>query len=43
MPIKTVQKRLTQVGVIRLGEQRVSGNGNNYPAKLETLRFTSPS
>jgi hypothetical protein len=43
MAIKTLQQRLTQVGVIRLGEQRVSKNGKNYPAKLETLRFTSPS
>ncbi|MEV1315317.1 hypothetical protein AB0J14_04450 [Micromonospora arborensis] len=43
MPIKTLQRRLTQVGVIRLGEQRVSARGKNYPAKLETLRFTSPS
>jgi hypothetical protein len=43
MPIKTLQRRLTQVGVIRLGEQRVSQRGKNYPAKLETLRFTSPS
>lgn len=43
MAIKTLQQRLTQVGVIRLGEQRVSKSGKNYPAKLETLRFTSPS
>lgn len=43
MPIKTLQRRLTQVGVIRLGEQRVSQRGKNYPAKLETFRFTSPS
>ncbi|MFI6228565.1 hypothetical protein ACIBCR_14790 [Micromonospora echinospora] len=43
MPIKTLQRRLTQVGVIRLGEQRVSQRGKNYPVKLDTLRFTSPS
>jgi hypothetical protein len=43
VPIKTVQKRLTQVGVIRLGEQRTSQRGKKYPARLETLRFTSPS
>jgi hypothetical protein len=43
LPIKTVQSRLTQVGVIRLGEQRVSQRGSKYPAKLETFRFTSPS
>ncbi|MFD6565335.1 hypothetical protein [Micromonospora profundi] len=43
MPIKTLQRRLTQVGVIRLGEKRLSQRGKEYPAKLETLRFTSPS
>lgn len=43
MAIKTLQSRLTQVGVIRLGEQRVSQNNKKFPAKLETLRFTSPS
>lgn len=43
MPIKDLQKRLTQVGVIRLGEQRISKKGKPYPARLETLRFTSPS
>jgi hypothetical protein len=35
-------QRLTQVGVIRLGQQLVSKNGKKYPAKLETLRFTVP-
>jgi hypothetical protein len=43
MSIKTLQSRLTQVGVIRLGQQLVSQKGKKYPAKLETLRFTSPS
>ncbi|MET8278218.1 hypothetical protein [Micromonospora sp. NPDC005174] len=43
MPIKTLQRRLTQVGVIRLGEKRLSQRGKEYPAKLETLRFTSPA
>lgn len=43
MAIKTLQQRLTQVGVIRLGEQRVSQRGKKFPAKLDTLRFTSPS
>lgn len=43
MAIKTLQSRLTQVGVIRLGQQLVSKKGNNYPAKLETLRITTPS
>jgi hypothetical protein len=43
MPIKTVQARLSQVGVIRLGEQRPGSNGKMRPVKLETLRFTSAS
>lgn len=43
MAIKTLQKRLTQVGVIRLGRQLISKKGKPYPSKLETLRFTSPS
>ncbi|GIM88836.1 recombination directionality factor [Paractinoplanes toevensis] len=43
MAIKTLQSRLTQVGVIRLGRQLLSKNNKPYPAKLETLRFTSAS
>lgn len=43
MAIKQLQSRLTQVGVIRLGEKRVSAQGKEYPAKLETFRVTSPS
>ena len=43
MPIKTLQKRLTQVGVIRLGAKVTTSNGKTRPDKLETLRFTSPS
>lgn len=43
MVIKHLQSRLTQVGVIRLGEKRKSANGKEYPAKLETFRVTSPS
>jgi hypothetical protein len=43
MPITTLQRRLTQVGVIRLGVQTTGRNGRTRPAKLETLRFTSPS
>lgn len=43
MPIRDMQQRLTQVGVIRLGEKRISKNGNPYPAKLQTFRLTSPS
>ena len=43
MSIKTLQRRLTQVGVIRLGEKRIAKSGKEYPAKLDGLRFTSPS
>ncbi|MFF0378814.1 recombination directionality factor [Actinoplanes missouriensis] len=44
MPIKQLQARLTQVGVIRLGQQLISKkSGKPFPSKLETLRFTSPS
>lgn len=45
MPIapRLLQKRLSQVGVIRLGERRMSQNNKPYPAKLETFRITSPS
>lgn len=43
MAIKTLQQRLTQVGVIRLGQQLISKNNKPYPSKLETLRFTSAS
>ena len=43
MAIKTLQQRLTQVGVIRLGQKATTSSGKQRPAKLETLRFTSPS
>lgn len=43
MPINSLQPRLAQVGVIRLGRQLVSAKGKSYPAKLETFRITSPS
>lgn len=43
MAIKTLQSRLTQVGVIRLGQKVTGNNGKQRPEKLETLRFTSPS
>ena len=45
MPIdnRLLQKRLTQVGVIHLGEKRTGNNGKQFPAKLETFRLTSPS
>lgn len=40
-PILQLQRRLRELGRIRLGEQRVSKNGKNYPAKLDTFRLTS--
>ncbi len=45
MPItpRLLQQRLTQVGVIRLGEKRPTQSGSMRPAKLETFRITSPS
>lgn len=35
------QKRLVEVGRIRLGEKRTSKNGKSYPAKLDRFRLTS--
>lgn len=43
MSIRSLQLRLTQVGVVRLGEKRISKDGKPYPAKLQTFRLTSPS
>ncbi|HLL68968.1 MAG TPA: hypothetical protein VK453_25135 [Micromonosporaceae bacterium] len=43
MPIASLQRRLTQVGVIRLGEKRLSKNNKEYPAALDSFRITSPS
>jgi len=43
MAIKTLQARLAQVGVIRLGQKVPTNSGKLRPEKLETLRFTSPS
>lgn len=43
MPINGLQKRLSQVGVIRLGEQLISRNNKPYPSKLLAFRFTTPS
>lgn len=40
MPIITLQRRLREVGRIRLGEQTVS-NGRKRPTKLSTFRLTS--
>lgn len=41
MPIISLQRRLREVGRIRLGEQRTSARGKLYPAALPTFRFTS--
>lgn len=42
---RMIQARLAEVGRIRLGERRFRGpeDTKGYPAKLNTLRFTSPS
>lgn len=42
MPIVTLQRRHTEVGRIRLGQKLPTSNGKMRPAKLGTLRFTSP-
>lgn len=42
MAILDLQRRLREIGRIRIGEQRVSAkNGKKYPAKLTTFRLTS--
>ncbi|MFI6497129.1 hypothetical protein [Nonomuraea typhae] len=45
MPIdpSVLQRRHWQDGRIRLGIKKTSQNGNQYPSKIETFRFTSPS
>jgi hypothetical protein len=45
MAIKPImlQRRMAEVGRIRIGETKVSKNGKTYPAKLDRLRFTSAS
>lgn len=37
-----LQQQQTEVGRIRLGVKVATGNGGSRPAKLDTLRFTSP-
>jgi hypothetical protein len=39
--IVTLQHRYRELGRLRAGEQRTSRNGQRYPAKLDTFRFTS--
>lgn len=42
MPILELQRRLREIGRIRIGEQVPTGNnGKTRPVKLETFRFTS--
>lgn len=45
MAIKPImlQRRLAEVGRIRIGETKVSKGGKTYPSKLDRLRFTSAS
>ncbi|MEV1170153.1 hypothetical protein [Nonomuraea sp. NPDC049784] len=45
MPIdpSVLQRRHWQDGRIRLGVKKISQNGREYPSKIETFRFTSPS
>lgn len=43
MPIIDIQRRLREVGRIRLGEQVANKSGNGtHPAKIDKFRFTSP-
>lgn len=37
-----LQQQQTEVGRIRLGVKVATGNGGSRPAKIDTLRFTSP-
>jgi Recombination directionality factor-like len=41
MRIVDLQRRLREIGRIRIGEQVPTQNGKTRPAKLETFRFTS--
>jgi hypothetical protein len=44
MPLLDVQKRMRELGRIRLGEKRPAKSGKgSFPAKLTTFRLTSPS
>ncbi|MFD0478061.1 hypothetical protein ACFQ0B_65240 [Nonomuraea thailandensis] len=45
MPIdpSVLQRRHWQDGRIRLGIKKISRNGKEYPSKIDTFRFTSPS
>lgn len=41
MPIIELQRRLREIGRIRMGEQVPTGNGRTRPAKLENFRLTA--
>ncbi|MGE9282291.1 hypothetical protein ACP4B2_27605 [Streptomyces rochei] len=43
MPILDLQRRMRQLGEIRLGHVVPTRNGKTRPAKLDKFRFTSPS
>lgn len=43
MPIIDLQRRLTEVGRIRIGQKVPTSNGKTRPGKLDRLRFTSPA
>jgi hypothetical protein len=43
MPIIDLQRRMRQLGEIRLGHVVPTSNGKTRPAKLDKFRFTSPS
>jgi hypothetical protein len=40
-PILDLQRRLVEVGRVRLGMKKTSQNGKSYPARLEQFRLTS--
>lgn len=42
MPIIELQRRLAEIGRIRIGQQLTASNGKSRPAKLDTFRLTSP-
>lgn len=42
-PVVDLQRRMREIGRIRMGEKRISKGGKEYPAALETFRFTSSS
>lgn len=41
MPIIAMQRKLREVGRIRIGEKQTNKAGKSFPAKLSTFRFTS--